>query len=121
ALPLINSTTQSNQPAILLGTMSQKNNPTLPVTQASEMTLSSDQRARVGGGPLPFPATGTIKNMFVVGNSVFVCLDGDRSSATNDSGILQSTALFDSQGMIRSWTSWQRVMGSTDPVAGAGL
>jgi hypothetical protein len=59
-----------------------------------------------------------IKSIFTFGDTVYACSAGGDYSY---SGIFKSTALFNSSGVIYSWTPWQRVMGSTDRVVNAGI
>ncbi len=63
--------------------------------------------------------TGRLKDLFVSGDSVFICLSDDGS--TQNSGIFESTALFNSDGIIIAWTPWQRVMGDVQKVFGGGV
>ncbi|MDR3549915.1 MAG: hypothetical protein P4L31_00745 [Candidatus Babeliales bacterium] len=87
-----------------------------PALIPSQMTHATDDAAMVGGGAL---VAGDITDMFVRGDAVFVTV------FTSDScqlpGIYSSQALFDETGVIATWTPWQRVGGSTDPVYGATL
>ncbi|MFA6990800.1 MAG: hypothetical protein WC192_01955, partial [Candidatus Babeliales bacterium] len=63
--------------------------------------------------------TGKLTDLFVQGDSVFICLSDDGS--TQNSGIFESTALFNSDGFIIAWTPWQRVMGDVQKVFGGGV
>ncbi len=85
------------------------------------MHLSTDVATKVGIDVLPIPAAGTVQDMFVVNDSVFACVAEDRSDPTHEAGIFRSTALFDSNGNIRAWSPWQRVMGTVDKTYGAGF
>ena len=85
-----------------------------PVAAAADMTLKTHAAAKVGQGV----AVDNIEDMFVLGDTVFVCLAG---STADKKGIFQSTAVFETDGLIRTWTPWQRVMGSTDNVYGGML
>ncbi len=91
-------------------------------------------RAVIGADPrflsslttLPGDTTTVIKNMDVVGDSVYVTINGDNQTlgVDSNSGIFQSTALFDSNGLIRAWTPWQRTVGTssfTGQITGFGL
>ncbi len=76
-------------------------------------------KATVGAGELP---TTNLQGLFVVGDSVFACVSGNRTDPdTQETGIFRSTAIFSNNGQIRAWTPWQRVMGNIDKVFGAGL
>ncbi|MBD3272776.1 hypothetical protein GF385_00295 [Candidatus Dependentiae bacterium] len=85
------------------------------------MYLATQDEVKVGAGAFPIPVTADVQDMFVVNDSVFVCVSEDRSDATHESGIFRSTAIFDQNGNIRAWTPWQRVMGNIDKVYGAGF
>lgn len=65
-------------------------------------------------------AVKTVTDIFVHGDSVFMCSSGS-ASAPQDMGIFQSSAIFDTGGAIVGWTSWQRVMGNIDRVWGGGI
>ena len=91
------------------------------VTQGSEMTINTNATAHVGGGDEESDVNETpssIENMFVVGDSLFICCAGTNG---NQKGIFYSTAIFDENGLIRTWTPWQRTMGVTDKVHGGIL
>lgn len=61
-----------------------------------------------------------ISDIFVEGDAVYMC--GNPVGKGHDqAGIFVSTALFDENGSIRSWTPAQRVYGSIDQVWGGGL
>jgi len=78
-------------------------------SSVGDLQLNTDAQSKVGQGA----ASDDVQNLFVLGDTVYVCLAG----ATRDAqGIFKSTAIFDKDGLIRSWTPWQRVMGATDPV-----
>jgi hypothetical protein len=70
-----------------------------------------------------------ISDMQVVGDTVYVSVDlkADGSAAAregdhnNEHGIFASTAIFDQDGLVKSWTPWQRVSGFTERVAGFGV
>lgn len=57
-------------------------------------------------------------DMQVIGDSVYIGLEGDRSEANGiEAGVFKSTALFNSEGVIRGWTPWQRVGANGDATA----
>ncbi|MBD3231313.1 hypothetical protein GF322_01490 [Candidatus Dependentiae bacterium] len=121
ALPLVPSKT--NIASENIGKVANKNSANFEdiIANENEMTVANDSAAFVGGSSVPIPTAGDIIDMFVVGDSVYVCLNGSRDDIDKEAGIFKSTALFDQDGKIRAWTPWQRVMGSTDKVYGAGL
>ncbi|MFA5074926.1 MAG: hypothetical protein WC436_02375 [Candidatus Babeliales bacterium] len=117
ALPLVqSSSTVSN-----IGKIAKKSDFTAPVATQADMTEETEAAAKVGAGNLPIPDGSLVQDLFVSGDSVFACLSDDRSAANNEAGIFKSTALFGSDGHIRGWTPWQRVMGNIDRVYGAGF
>ena len=86
-----------------------------PLTLETKMTTQSDNAAKVGRGLTP----DNVQDMFVVGDSVFVCCA--HTTDKDKQGIFQSTALFNKDGLIQEWTSWQRAMGAIDKVKGAAM
>lgn len=83
-----------------------------PARTPEEMTHSTDNAARVGGGNL---LAGPINNIIVRGDTVFA-LVGEVTP-----GIYSSQAIFDSMGKIIAWTQWQRAAGTTNNIFGAAL
>lgn len=83
-------------------------------TLVAQMPQDEQAAVLVGGKPL-FKAD--VSELFVEGDSIFLFLAG---GASNEVGIFQSTALFDSQGNINGWTPWQRGMGSMERAFGGG-
>ncbi len=65
----------------------------------------------------------TITDIQVVGDAVYVSLAETRAAGAGnvEAGIFQSSAIFDENGLIRAWSPWQRVAGTTDKVAGFGF
>ncbi len=121
AIPLVPS--NINIPSTNVGKIANKNSDNFEDVVADEagMTKANDPGAFVGGLGLPMPSNGQIRDMFVVGDSVYISLDGARDDVDNEAGIFKSTALFQVDGKIRAWTEWQRVMGAAEKVYGAGL
>lgn len=62
-----------------------------------------------------------IKDLRVVGDTVYAAVADDRSDTDHEAGIFASTALFDQYGNINAWTPWQRTDGNTDAVYGFGI
>ncbi len=104
-----------------VGKVVKKNNYDAVVASNADMTLSTDAAAIVGGGDLPIPDDGIVSDIYIVNDTVFVALQGTRNIAVNESGIFKSTAIFSSNGKIRIWSPWQRVMGNIDKVYGFGF
>lgn len=113
------STAETNN----IGRISAKNNVNQDklIVPTDTGTLQSDDTAKVGQGLAP----GDVDDMFVVGSAVYVCCSKITSfvppyTVSTDvkvsHGIFHSTPVFDSNGMIRKWTPWQRVISSTDRV-----
>ncbi|MCK4265062.1 hypothetical protein KAW80_01755 [Candidatus Babeliales bacterium] len=113
ALPVVTENTAANN-----GKLAQKDDFTRPATAAAQMTKATDFAAIVGAGNLPNLSTEDVREIFIVGDSVFVALSGEGSEKA---GIFQSSALLGVDGKIERWTEWQRVMGSDDRVYGAGF
>jgi hypothetical protein len=65
----------------------------------------------VGAGPAPWAVANAATDMEVVGDTVYVSLATARD-ATNDPGVWASTAMFNKDGVVIGWTSWERVMPS---------
>jgi len=86
-----------------------------PVTYG-EMLSANDSAARVGGTEI-LPAD-KITHLFVEGDTVYASINGNISA---EKGIFASAALFNTNGAVRAWTPWQRVMGAIDKVWGSGL
>jgi hypothetical protein len=85
------------------------------ITAGGTKTLKTSPWAKVGGAPAPDPVT----HMFTIGDSVYVCCEN--SSDKDKRGIFHSSALYGSNGLIRAWTPWQRVMGAADRVHGGSI
>jgi|SaaInlStandDraft_4_1057021.scaffolds.fasta_scaffold02785_3 hypothetical protein len=121
ALPIVhitysNSEYETSVTEAMIGKIAKKTNQEEVVETAAQMAINTDTAAKVGGGTLP--SGQDVQDMFVVGDSVFVCTAG---TTDDKKGIFQSSAIFDSDGFIRAWTPWQRVMGSTDKIFGGIL
>ena len=86
---------------------------TVPATTPEGMTTISDDAARVGAGPIGY---GTITDMFVRGDTVFVTIFTPTAPAYP--GIFYSQAMFNANGGILGWTAWQRAAGSIDQNTG---
>ncbi len=87
-----------------------------PATVPSDMPLSTDAATQVGNGAL---LNGDITNMYVVNDTVFVTVQNPTSP--QQPGIFYSQALFESNGTIKSWTTWHRAAGTVDGVFGGTL
>ncbi|WP_162801761.1 hypothetical protein [Candidatus Chromulinivorax destructor] len=71
-------------------------------------------RLLVGNGPVPIAAgDGYIDQLTVQGDSVYITIQEAFATGTTP-GMFKSDALFDVQGRIQAWTTWQRVAGSQD-------
>lgn len=124
AIPLLGNAVNAdpkNPKPQLVGTLAKKDFSGPPVVLA-DMPQKDD--VRVGGASGSFDSDVNIADLFVSGDSVYLCLAGRNSINPDESrevGIFQSTALFDSTGIINSWTPFTRVMGSMERIFGAGL
>ncbi len=76
-------------------------------------TEFSDQ-IKVGTGAIPL-ASGDIKDLYTIGDSVYVVIGSDYASGT-EPGTFYSQAIFAQDGHIINWTPWSRVMGSDSPM-----
>lgn len=91
-----------------------------PPTTNADLYTSASVPAQVGGGPLPIQASDTVSDFVVYGDTVFAS-SSYAYAAGKQPGIFASTALFDDEGRIKSWTPWQLVGGSDDQVYGLGV
>lgn|GEM_PF-1514939 len=91
----------------------------------TDMPGKDQPQVLVGGRT--FSSDINITNLFVSGDSVYICIAGTKQvnppavPAANEVGIFQSTAIFDANGIITAWTPFTRVMGSVERVFGGGL
>lgn len=85
------------------------------------MWLDSDSSVLIGRSSLPIPLESDVQDLFIINDSVYASVAENRSDNDHESGIFRSTALFDENGNIRAWTSWQRVAGTIDKVYGSGI
>lgn len=106
-----------------IGTLSKSDFSGAP-TQLAQMPQRGQAAVLVGGATGSFDETVNVTDLFVIGDSVYICLAGRPGmgvEGSNEVGIFQSTALFDTTGVITGWTPFIRVMGSLERVFGAGL
>ena len=66
----------------------------------------------IGGGAAPWPVTAVASDMEVVGDTVYVSYAAADRDLNNDPGVWASTAMFDKDGVVIGWTTWERVMAS---------
>lgn len=87
----------------------------------NKIATEDDEAAIIGGGDAP----ADVEEMYVLGDTVYICCIGEQNGSPdtnpNERGIFKSTALFDENGLIRSWTPWERTMGAVDYVYGMGI
>ncbi len=93
---------------------------TQPAAASTDVLTSSSKAAIVGNGPLPLSAGQNVQDLKVINDSVFASI-ADNYNGTTQPGIFYSQAIFDSNGVIQSWTPWKRTMGSSVPVTGFAL
>ncbi len=115
ALPLVNDT--ANPTSATNGTLAKKDSSlsstfkfTTPATAAGDLPVNNattNPEAVVGAGDLPIQSSDTISDMVVVGDGVYVAIS-KAPTASNDSGIWYSQALFDNTGKIIRWTPWTK-------------
>jgi len=130
ASPTTAPTTLQNQAGLLAVQAPIPTNPFVVISAPNQLlTNDKSPAASVGlGNTFPtdhaLPSVNQIEpvtDMQVIGDTVYISVAGDRSDDNKNAGIFASTALFDLNGIIRSWTPWIRVMGSTDVVQGFGI
>jgi hypothetical protein len=119
ALPIVRLKDGANPNNSAIGKLAKKTSVDSAATAPDDLTGVNDAAALVGGGDLPSDTTQDVKDMQVVGDTVFVGLQS--ASSIEKSGIFASSAIFDKDGKVSRWTPWQRVMGSTDRVFGMGI
>lgn len=88
-----------------------------PDSFSSMITTTMDSVSIGKKGPLD---GGSVKDLFVAGDSVYVACGGTNVNYESK-GIFASTALFNKDGFIIAWTPWARAMGDAVNVEGAGL
>jgi hypothetical protein len=100
-----------------LGLVTSKNNVNQDavITAAADATLKTEEAAKVGRGDAP----GDVEDMFVFGDTVYVCCA--HATDKRAQGIFSSTAIFGSNGLVRTWTEWRRVMGAVNRVKGGSI
>lgn len=84
---------------------------------SSDLLTNGDTAAVVGHGILPLAASEIVTDLFTSGDSVYATI----GTSSGQSGIFQSQAIFDSNGLIANWTSWQPVSGFDGEVFGAAI
>lgn len=80
-------------------------------SQIDPTNTAIQNQLRVGGSSTLPINSGDIKQVYVVGDSVYAVI-GQEYDAHNAPGTYRSQALFSSQGYIIGWTPWARVLGS---------
>jgi len=88
-----------------------------PALTPDDMFVATDAAARVGAGDLE---AGDITDIFVRGDAVFVTA-GTPADSNALPGIFYSQAIFNELGMIKAWTAWRRVAGTTNQVFGGAF
>jgi len=89
------------------------------LTDATQISLSNasvQEQITVGGSNTLPINTGDIKQLYTVGDSVYIVI-ANNYSANNAPGTYRSQAVFADDGHIISWTPWTRVLGSDKQMA----
>ncbi|MDP3889092.1 MAG: hypothetical protein Q8Q25_00935, partial [bacterium] len=108
ALPLVNDPTDLSKHGLLADVTIFANGVyTTPATAPGDLFEDSDTEVIVGNGDLPMADDDEISDIVVVGDTVYVSI-AKAVSATNDTGIFYSQALFASDGRIARWTPWTK-------------
>jgi len=125
ALPVVPllSSSDPKQVGLLAKRAPVATDPFVIVSAAGDLLTNDLPQTKVGqGAGLPsINKTQLLTDMNIVGDTVYISVSGNRTDNNQNAGIFASSALFDQNGLIRSWTPWQRVMGSTDVVKGFGI
>lgn len=112
------------------GQLAKKNDLTALADAEGNLTKAGDAAAIIGVLPSLIGGADTDvkpEDIQVFGDSVYVAMAGTRAVGVDaqkervEAGIFSSTALFDKDGLIVSWTPWKRVGGTTDKVYGFGM
>jgi len=89
------------------------------IDDASQIDISGSPevvaRILVGAGAVPLAAGESIDQLYVQGDVAFITIAA-QPSADSTPGIFSSHALFDEQGRVKGWTSWQRALGKDSQV-----
>lgn len=85
-----------------------------PALTQADMFVATDAAALVGAGTID---AGDIADIFVRGDAVFVTV-GNPANPNEEPGIFYSQAIFDELSMVKAWTAWRRVAGTTNEVFG---
>ncbi len=85
-------------------------------TTAAQMPLSSDAATQVGGGSLP---DGEITEFFVHADTIFATVQ--TADVNEKPGVFYSQALFETNGKIKTWTTWRRAIGTQNKVQSVSL
>lgn len=88
-------------------------------TNPGDLLTNTATAAIVGGGQLPLNANETISDLFVSGDSVYASIG--TTAISGATGIFQSQAILDQNGLISGWTQWQHVSGYQAAVFGAAI
>ena len=90
--------------------------------QIDHLTGTSEvvERLTVGQGTPPLATDELIKDLYVVGDSVYIVIDQDYDT-NQQPGTFHSQAIFAADGHIISWTPWKRVLGSDEPMLYSSL
>ena len=101
----------------MMGVVDADGNVKLPTTaDADKNQLKKTARQNIVGNAITFLKaieSPVITALRVVGDTVYVCVQGDRGGAgnNNEAGIFASRAIFNKSGNIIAWTPWERVYG----------
>lgn len=71
---------------------------------------------QIGASIPPLSPGNSIKQLYAVGDSVYVVIDGAYATTVQKPGTFQSQAIFATDGHIIAWTPWTRVLGSDSPM-----
>lgn len=91
-----------------------------PLTDPAQITPTNptyQEQLEVGKGVPALAAGSDIKDMYAVGDTVYIVIDSTYDGAnTTQPGTFYSQAIFNANGTIASWTPWARALGSDEPM-----
>ncbi|MFC1854638.1 hypothetical protein ACFLY6_02115 [Candidatus Dependentiae bacterium] len=122
ALPLV----MENSTAENIGKVSENSGSGIfsqPATSLAQLhdgnsTNKDEAPSLIGGNRPPVTDSADITGIEIVGDAIFLF---SKSAVSGEMGIFSSTAIFNSSGHIRGWTSWERAGGIYSPVYGFAM
>jgi hypothetical protein len=91
-----------------------------PALTSNDIFTTHSQGAQVGGGLLPLSTHQNVRDISVVGDTVYIAIS-DSYDGTTEPGIWSSQAIINNTGSIVAWTPWVRSAGTGSPVLGVQM